>query len=156
MILQYFVFSLTGFLANCDLSDVPYWQQQIPYNNIAHLFHSMYREMWTPFESTNHTAGEVIMKKVEMCLEGTKELNHLADVTPEQEFHKLYLKPVRFMILRGRKQWRMISYKDDELKEKYGWTTREIERFREMYREIHELVNEMEDFCKVRHVDLSD
>lgn len=153
MTLNYLVISFTLGVAN---GAIPSWQRQIPYNDIAHLFHAMYREMWHSFESANRTAGEIIMTKMEKLLEGTRELNHLADVTPEQEFHKKYLQPVRFMILRGRKQWLMITYRDHELKEKYGWSDSEVTRFREIYREVHDLVNEMEDFCKVRHVDLSD
>lgn len=153
MTLNCLVISLTVGVAS---GVIPSWQRQIPYNDVAQQFHSMYREMWIPFESTNRTAGEIILKKMEKVLEGTRELNHLADVTPEQEFHKKYLMPVRFMILRGRKQWLMINYRDAELKEKYGWSDSELTRFREIYREVHDLVNEMEDFCRVRHVDLSD
>ncbi|KAG8249130.1 hypothetical protein J6590_026053 [Homalodisca vitripennis] len=136
--------------------EVPHWQQQIPYNGIAHIFHAMYREMYIPFDSTNQTAGSIILQKMEKLREGAKELKNLADSVSEAEFHKKYLQPVRFMILRGRKQWKLINYRNAELSEKYGWDEDELSRFRDMYREILDTVNEMEECCNRRHVDLSD
>lgn len=145
-----------GCVVTVVLCAVPHWQRQIPYNDIAHLYHSMYRELFIPFKETNQTAGNVILEKMEKVMEGVRELHHLTDVTPEQEFHKKYLMPVRFMILRGKKQWNMITYRDQELVDKYGWNESQLARFREIYREVMDLVNEMEEFCAVRHIDLSD
>uniref|UniRef100_A0A1B6MPC5 Uncharacterized protein n=1 Tax=Graphocephala atropunctata TaxID=36148 RepID=A0A1B6MPC5_9HEMI len=141
---------------SADHYEVPHWQQQIPYNGIAHLFHGMYREMYVTSDSTNRTAGSIILQNMEKLREGSKELKGLADSVSEAEFHKKYLQPVRFMVLRGRKQWNLISYRNAELSEKYGWDDEEIARFRDMYREILDTVNEMEECLNLRHVDLSD
>lgn len=127
----------------------------VKYNEIAHYFHSLRREMLVKFKDVNVTAGEIILNRVESILKGFREFKDYADLCADNMFKRV--EPIfRFIVLRGRTQFALIKYTDFDLQKKYGWEEEHVFRFREACKEINTVVEEFLAELKERNVSLDD
>lgn len=111
----------------------------VKYNQVAHMFHSLKREMLVEFKEPNETAGHVIIDQVEKILEGFEEFKTYAGYCADNMFKRV--EPIfRFIVLRGKPQFFQINYSNLQLQTKYGWNTEQIHRFRDTCQKIKELL----------------
>lgn len=127
----------------------------VKYNQVAHMFHSLRRQMLIEFKEPNETAGQVILDQVEKILEGFKEFQTYAGYCADNMFKRV--EPIfRFIVLRGKPQFFLIIYSNLQLQVKYGWSTEQIGRFRETCQEIKELLVDFYFDLKERSVSLDE
>lgn len=127
----------------------------VKYNEIAHLFHSLRREMLVEFKEPNETAGQVILDRVDKILDGFKEFKTYAGFCADNMFKRV--EPIfRFIVLRGKPQFFLIQYTNLQLQTKYGWNSDQIHKFRETCQEIKEVLVDFYFDLKERSVSLDE
>lgn len=125
------------------------------WNKIAHLFHSVNIKMRPVFREGNSTAGDIIIKQMEDAYEGLRQFKIYLETLDEYKFHKI-LEVVKFILLRGVKQFDAITYSKDDLKIKYFWEKDKVKEFRSLCRDIKDVISEIRANCEYRHVNLDD
>lgn len=113
----------------------------VKYNEVAHMFHSLRKEMLIEFKEPNETAGQVILDRVDKILDGFKELKTYAVYCTDTNNMFQLLEPIfRFIVLRGKPQFFLIQYSYLQLQTKYGWDYEQIHKFGDTCLKIREIL----------------
>lgn len=127
----------------------------VKYNEVAHVFHSLRREMLVEFKEPNQTAGQIILDKMDKILDGFKEFKTYAAYCEADTFR--LVEPIfRFIVLRGKPQFFLIQYTNLQLQTKYGWNMQQIHKFRGTGHKIKEVLVDFYFNLKERSVSLDE
>uniref|UniRef100_A0A1B6DUS2 Uncharacterized protein n=1 Tax=Clastoptera arizonana TaxID=38151 RepID=A0A1B6DUS2_9HEMI len=154
MLVQVLVFAI--FLLNKNTcGNQPGLKENQEWNKVAHLFHSINIQMRPVFREGNETAGELVLKRMEEAHEGLRRFKIFLDQLDLKQYHRI-LSVVKFILLRGAKQFDAIKYSSGDLKIKYFWEKEKVKEFRKWYKEIKHIVADIREHAERRNVNLDD
>lgn len=121
---------------------------------IGLMFQSLASQVIETIHNGNASCADNLLSKMSLLNGGMIQLTAMTENATSQAFHTYQLPVVKTVLAKGKPEYQRIKFTDEELHDKFNFSSSDLQRFRSLHAHIGELIMKLEQIAERKNVNV--